>query len=64
MIEIEEIREFTACRVETKPFDVYIRYSPQQWNIVLDDESDVPVWESTALELEEAYQKYKTALHE
>lgn len=59
MIKIEEIREFTAHIVETKKH-TYTRYSPQCWTIIM-GESEEPVYDCE--ELEEAYQKYKTALH-
>lgn len=54
MIEITEIHEFTAHRVETKD-NTYTRYSSMCWTIVM-GESEEPVYDCN--ELEEAYQKY------
>lgn len=53
MIEITEIQEFTAHRVETQD-NTYTRYSSMCWTIVM-GESEEPVYNCD--ELEEAYQK-------
>jgi hypothetical protein len=57
MIEITEIREFTAHRVETQD-NIYTRYSSMCWTIVM-GESEEPVYDCA--ELEEAYQKCRSA---
>jgi hypothetical protein len=57
MIEITEIREFTAHRVETQD-NIYTRYSSMCWTIVM-GESEEPVYDCA--ELEEAYQKCSSA---
>lgn len=54
MIEIEEIREFTAHRVETQD-NTYTRYSSMCWTIVM-GESEEPVYDCE--ELEKAYQNH------
>lgn len=56
MIEITEIREFTAHRVETQD-NIYTRYSSMCWTIVM-GESEEPVYDCA--ELEEAYQKCRS----